>query len=97
MHYYRGASRLRPYDAAEFKVHPNWGGSDKETPLIATGAVEYARIKADERVGRHRKKQLENGIAGTAACTSDPNENERNRLALCAVGPKPLTGAANGS
>jgi hypothetical protein len=27
---------------------------------------------------------LENGIAVTAA-TSDPSENERNRLALCAV------------
>jgi hypothetical protein len=43
-----------------------------------------AKIEADERVGRHRKQQLENGIAVTAA-TSDPSENERNRLALRAV------------
>ena len=42
------------------------------------------KIEADERVGRHRKQQLENGIAVTAA-TSDPSENERNRLALRAV------------
>ncbi len=43
-----------------------------------------AEIEADERVGRHRKQQLENGITVTAA-TSDPSENGRNRLALCAV------------
>ena len=45
-----------------------------------------AKIEADERVGRHRKQQLENGIAVTAARTFDPTENEQNRLAICAVG-----------
>jgi hypothetical protein len=44
-----------------------------------------AKIEADEKVGRHRKQQLENGIVVTAAHASDPTENERNRLALCAV------------
>jgi hypothetical protein len=44
-----------------------------------------AKIKAVEKVGRHRNQRLENGIAVTAARTSDPTENERNRLALCAV------------
>jgi hypothetical protein len=40
-----------------------------------------AKIEADEKVGRHRKQQLENGIAVTAAYTSDPTENQRNRTA----------------
>jgi hypothetical protein len=44
-----------------------------------------AKIEAAEEVGRHRKQQLENGIAVTAACTSNPTANERNRSALCAV------------
>jgi hypothetical protein len=51
-----------------------------------------ANIEADEKVGRHRKQQLENGIAVTAACTSDPTENVRNRLALCAVAQDNRTG-----
>jgi hypothetical protein len=45
-----------------------------------------AEIEAVQKVGRHRKQQLENGIAVTAACTFDPTENEQNRLAICAVG-----------
>jgi hypothetical protein len=45
-----------------------------------------AKIEAVQKVGRHRKQQLENGIAVTAACTFDPTENEQNRLAICAVG-----------
>ena len=44
-----------------------------------------AKIEADERVGCHPKQQLEIGVVGTAACASNPSENERNRLALCAV------------
>jgi hypothetical protein len=44
-----------------------------------------AKIEADEKMGRHRKQQLENGIAVTAAYTSDPTESQRNRLALFAV------------
>jgi hypothetical protein len=53
-----------------------------------------AKIEADERVGRHRKQQLENGIAVTAA-TSDPSENGRNRLALCAVAQDNRTACAS--
>lgn len=44
------------------------------------------KIEAVQKVGRHRKHKLENGIAVTAACTFDPTENEQNRLAICAVG-----------
>jgi hypothetical protein len=53
-----------------------------------------AKIEADERVGRHRKRQLENGIAVTVA-TSDPSENERNRLARCAAAQDNRTAGAS--
>jgi hypothetical protein len=102
----RGASGLRSHDAVEFEVHPSWGSGDKRTPIIATRAIEFkqrratvvqrdteihwpvAKIEADERVGRHRKQQL-------AAATSDPIENERNRLALCAVAQDNRTAGAS--
>jgi hypothetical protein len=31
------------------------------------------KVEIEERVERHQRQQLENGIAGTAACTSDPS------------------------
>jgi hypothetical protein len=100
----RGASSLRFHDAVEFGVHPSWGGGDKRIPIIATRAgtavqrdiVHWpvAKIEADDRVGRHRKQQSENGIAVTAARTSDPSENERSRTALCAVAQDNRTAGA---
>jgi hypothetical protein len=54
-----------------------------------------AKIEADDRVGLHRKQQSENGIAVTAARTSDPSENERSRTALCAVAQDNRTAGAS--
>ena len=81
-------------------MRPSRGGGDERISLIATAIGEFnqhratvvhrntvihwpPKIETDER--RHQRQQLENGIAGKAACTSDPSENERNRLALCPV------------
>ena len=97
----RGAGWLRPPDVAEFGMRPSRGSGDQRILLIAAGAGElneyrampvqsdsvihwpFAKIETDER--RHHRQQLENGIAGKAACTSDPSKNERNRSSLCAV------------
>jgi hypothetical protein len=74
----RGAGRLWPPDAVE----------EYRATLVQRDSVIHwpvPKIETDEQVGRHQRQQLENGIAGKAACTSDPSENERNRLALCPV------------
>jgi hypothetical protein len=63
--------------AGEFKEY--------RATLVQRDTVIYwpvPKIETDERVGRHQRRQLENGIAGTAACTSAPSRNERNRLEL---------------
>jgi hypothetical protein len=84
-----GASRLQSHDVVEFGVYPNLGGGIPITATRAAEFKQLCativqrdtevhwpvpEIETDERVGRHRKRQLENGIAVTAA-TSDPSEN----------------------
>ena len=105
----RGASSLRSHDAVELGVHPIGGDKRipiiatravefkqrRATVVQRDTEIHWpvAKIEADEKVGRHRKQQLENGIAVTAA-TSDPSENERNGLALCAVAQDNRTAGA---